>query len=371
MDRRIRYRLVCSECGSVFDAAEHLLRWRCDCGGPFDLDFKPEIRSGFPRLIAKREMSWLRYREALPFEVSAAVRLGEGCTPTISFHSSDRGETEIVVKQEQVSVSGSFKDRGAFALVSVACLLGVQELMEDSSGNAGAAIAAYCGRAGIGCKILVPGNTGSGKTAQIEAYGAEVVRIEGSREDTAAAARRAAETIWYGSHVWNPFFFHGTKLFAYELWEGMGFTAPDTLVLPVGNGTLIIGAYIGFSELEEAGLIDKIPAIIGVQADRCAPLVDGVAGPSAGETVAAGIAIAAPARGKQIRRLVKASGGSLIAVSEAEIIGAGEEAGRAGFYVEPTGVVGLAGAKAALKRFPDGLGIVVTAFTGHGLKVHS
>ena len=363
MGHRAAYRLVCSKCDASFDVGESLSRWRCDCGAPLDLDFQPKLTSGFPDMIAGREMTWLRYREALPFDAEAAVRLGEGCTPLLRI---TLGGTAFIVKQEQIAASGSFKDRGAFALVSHAKGLGVKEMIEDSSGNAGAAIAAYCGRAGIACRIFVPREAGSGKTVQIERYGAQVERVDGDREDTAAAARRAAEDIWYGSHVWNPFFFQGTKLFAYELWEQLGFAVPDTLVLPVGNGTLLIGAYLGFSELRTAGLSEKIPAIVGVQAAACAPLVAGFSDASPSETVASGIAIAEPARGPQILRMIEASGGAMIAVEEGEILETLEEVRRAGFTIEPTGAVALAGAKEAV-RVSGRHGTTVSAFTGRGL----
>ena len=252
--------------------------------------------------------------------------------------------------------TGSFKDRGAFALVSHAREIGITALVEDSSGNAGAAIAAYCARAGIACDIYVPAATASAKTRQIEAYGATVARVDGHREDTAAAAMLAAERIWYGSHVWNPFFLHGTKLFAYEIWEQLGFRAPDTLVLPVGNGTLLLGAYIGFSELLDAGLVSALPKIIGVRAaDR-------------GKTIASGIAVAAPPREQQMEQAVRETGGCWVTVEDSEIKAAMATIDDMGFYVEPTGVVGYAGTRKYLPHRSGGTECIITVFTGHGLK---
>ena len=192
-------------------------------------------------------------------------------------------------------------------------------MVEDSSGNAGCAIAAYAAKAGIRCEILVPANTSPGKLAQILFYGAELNRIPGSREDTAKAALKAADSTYYASHSWNPFFFQGTKTFAYEVWEQMGFRAPDALLLPAGNGTLFIGSFIGFRELMEAGLIGKIPRHIAIQAEKCAPLLkmfrDGletIPPIDAGETIAEGVAIAAPVRGKEILDIVRQTGGEVV-----------------------------------------------------------
>ena len=110
------------------------------------------------------------------------------------------------------------------------------------------------------------------KLVQIEAYGARLKKVAGSRERTAEVTMEAALKTYYASHCWNPFFLHGTKTFAFEVWEQMGWKAPDTLVLPVGHGTLLLGSYIGFKELKEAGLVKKIPKLVGVQSASCAPL---------------------------------------------------------------------------------------------------
>ncbi len=123
--------------------------------------------------------------------------------------------------------------------------MGVEEVVEDSSGNAGAAIAAYCAKAGIRCDIYVPSSTSSGKLIQIESYGANLHRIAGGRAAAASAALDAAENIFYASHSYNPYFFHGTKTFSYEICEQLGWKAPDTLILPVGNGTLILRSIHG------------------------------------------------------------------------------------------------------------------------------
>ena len=140
----------------------------------------------------------------------------------------------------------------------------------------GSAIAAYCAKGEVQCEIYVPEDTSPGKLAQIEAYGATLRKIEGSRERTAEAAMKAAVRTYYASHCWNPFFLHGTKTFAFEIWEQMGWKAPDTLVLPVGHGTLFLGAYIGFKELREAGSGGSDSKIGGRPVSRLCPSLSGV-----------------------------------------------------------------------------------------------
>jgi threonine synthase len=252
--------------------------------------------------------------------------------------------------------------------------MGIARVVEDSSGNAGCAIAAYAAMAGIECEILVPDSTSPGKLAQILLYGASLRRIHGSREDTANAALEAAETTYYASHSWNPFFFQGTKTFAYEVWEQLSFRAPDALLLPAGNGTLLIGSFLGFRELKDNGLIEKIPRHIAVQAENCAPLLamfrdglDTVPAIQTRETIAEGVAIATPVRGKEIVDIVRETGGEVLAVSDAEVEKALILLGRKGLYVEPTSALPVA----AYCRYPRvRSGTVVAPLTGHGLKAN-
>jgi len=151
-----------------------------------------------------------RYREAIPVsEDKSIVTFDEGFTPLIPL---DFGTRTVWIKQDHLFPTGSYKDRGASVLVSKIKELGVPRVVEDSSGNAGCAIAAYCAKAKVRCRIFVPQDTSPGKLAQIQSYGAELNKIPGSREDTARAAFRAAEKDYYASHSWNPFFFQGTKL---------------------------------------------------------------------------------------------------------------------------------------------------------------
>ena len=356
--------VVCAACRQT--APEGSLRWRCDCGGLYEISWT----ASFPRdALRSRPPTLWRYREALPFPPTCdVVSLGEPLTPLLSWPAVPGAH----LKLDFLLPTGSFKDRGACVMISHMHLLGIRAALEDSSGNAAAAVAAYCARAGIACKIFVPASTSSDKLAQIGMYGAEAVAIPGTREDVAAAARREAGQVYYASHVFNPYFFHGTKTFAFEVWEQLGFRAPDQVILPVGHGTLYLGAYLGFRDLLRAGEIPRLPRLIGVQAEPCAPLVAAWRGESPlapGNTLAEGIRIAAPDRAEAILHACRESRGEFFAVSEQDILSALFRLGRAGLYVEPTAAVAPAGALqlAVAGRLPAGETTVIP-LTGSGLK---
>jgi threonine synthase len=209
---------------------------------------------------------------------------------------------------------------------------------------------------------------------QIQAYGATLKKVEGSREKTAKVAMEAASKIYYASHCWNPFFLHGTKTFAFEIWEQIGWRAPDALVLPVGHGTLFLGAYIGFKELEDAGKVERIPRLVGIQSAACAPLYQAFkkgwreALPiEKKETTAEGIAIANPVRGRQILEAIRETDGEVLAVKEKEIGVAMKEMSRKGHFIEPTSAATIAGLKKYLSQKKQ-KEIVVSTLTGMGLK---
>jgi len=319
----------------------------------------------------KRDPTLWRYREAIPIlQDEHILSLGEGFTPLEEMEFNGH---RVLLKIDYLFPTGSYKDRGATVLVSKLRELGIRKVVEDSSGNAGSAIAAYCARAGIGCEIYVPESTSSGKLVQIQAYGATVKKVEGSREKTAEVAMEAASKIYYASHCWNPFFLHGTKTFAFEIWEQIGWKAPDALVLPVGHGTLFLGAYIGFKELEDAGKVERIPRLVGIQSAACAPLYQAFKKgwkenfpTEKKETMAEGIAIANPVRVRQILEAIRETGGEVLAVTEKEIGVALKEMSRKGHFIEPTSAATVAGLKKYLKN--NKKEVVVSTLTGMGLK---
>ena len=361
--------LTCSSCGTDFALTEAV--WRCTCGGLLDIVHTPKLD---PTALTQLPPTLWRYRDAMALAPNAQpVTMGEGFTPLLPIQLE---RVRFLAKLDQIFPTGSFKDRGATALVTQMAALRVRIAVEDSSGNAGCAIAAYAARAGIRCHIYVPASNAPAKLAQIGAYGARLHQVPGTRQDTADAALAAAENAYYASHVWNPFFLEGTKTWAYEVCEQMGWRAPDAVVLPVGNGSLLLGAAIGFRELSEMGLIGEMPRLIGVQADGCAPLAEayrqGLSEPApvpAVHTVAEGIAIAAPRRGRQILEAIHASRGTVLTVTDDALAAVQHGLARQGLYVEPTAAAGPAGVLRLrqLQVLPKGA-TVVTTLTGHGLK---
>jgi threonine synthase len=220
---------------------------------------------------------------------------------------------------------------------------GIRTVLEDSSGNGGAAIAGYAAAGGMQATIMTPASTSPAKTVQMRTYGAGLELVPGTRQDTADAAERRAATLFYASHNWHPFFLHGTKTLAYELWEDLGFAAPDNIIVPCGAGSNVLGCGIGFGELLRAGQIAALPRIFAVQPANCAPIA---ATFQAGETaqvaveitptIAEGTAIAKPIRLAEVLGTLRETEGGAVMVNEAEIAAAVLELARAGLYVEPT-----------------------------------
>lgn len=358
--------LICTECKTEYDHNEPI--WRCNCGGLLDLKMKFIFDK---KKVSNRKQNLWRYREALPIEnEESIISFDEGLTPLSEIQI---GKRNIFVKQDQLFHSGSYKDRGAAVQISKVKELQIKKIVEDSSGNAGCAVAAYCAKGNIECDIYVPASSSEGKLAQIKAYGANLKKISGSRKDCADAALEAAEKFYYASHSYNPFFFHGTKTFAYEVCEQLNWRAPDAVVLPVGNGTLLLGCAIGFNELYDTGVITSLPKLIGIQSEGCAPLVKMFADNLLSipeienrNTIAEGIVIVNPVRATQIVDAVKFSGGKFIAVNDGEIILALKDIYKKGFYIEPTSAATIAGVKKYIERSEDET--IVSVFTGHGLK---
>lgn len=363
------FMLQCYACGKTYQEDKAL--WKCACGGYF-LHTAPGLKLSKEK-IHKGPTSLWRYQEVLPVSEEHRVTMGEGLTPLLPVTYDG---SEIFLKLDFLQPTGSYKDRGTSVLISKLKEWGVSRIVEDSSGNAGASMAAYCARAGIGCEIYVPSYTSAGKIAQIACYGAELVKVPGTREDTAMAALRRAEEIFYASHNWSPYFIEGTKTLALELWEQLGWQGPDAVIVPVGNGSLVLGLYKGFRELVEMGHLGSLPRIIAVQSANCSPVYrafhqgwDFVEAVEKQATLAEGIASAAPVKGAYILRAIKESRGTVIAVREEEIKRALFELGRMGVFVEPTSATVWAAWKSLKEQgnWSQG-GKTVLELTGSGLK---
>lgn len=257
--------------------------------------------------------------------------------------------------------------------------IGVSAVLEDSSGNGGSSVAGLGAAGGMRVKILAPASTSPAKIVQVRAYGAEVQIVEGPREEAEAEAIRQSNQTFYASHNWQPFFLEGTKSLAYELWEDLGFKAPDNIIMPVGAGSSLLGCALGFRELLKAGQIAKLPRLFAAQPLNCSPIdasfkagVDTPIRRDVHKTIAEGTAIKHPMRLREIIGALRESNGGTIALTEGEIVAALRRLARHGLFAEPTS----ASAAAALEKLSS-VGIVeasqttIVILTGTGLKAAS
>jgi threonine synthase len=360
----------CSTCGARPEIVPS--RFRCDCGSPLDLDF--EAGPVDPRALARRPESIWRWHEALPLaDRLPRVTLGEGVAPIVA---DALGGIPVQLALEYVTATGSYKDRGAALLVALASWLGVEELVDDTSGNAGIALAAHAAHAGLRARLFVPEDAPEAKPAIARRFGAEIVRVPGPREAAAVAALKEAEAgAFYASHAWNPFFVHGVKTLAYAIAEANAWRAPGAIVVPCGNGGLVLGLDLGFREMRRHGLVDRRPALIAVQAEACAPIAAAFASGASSvapvkplPTSADGIRVAAPPRGDAVLATVRGSGGEVLAVAEAAIDAALGSLWRGGYAVEPTSAAAAAAVLRDGTRLRDAHGDLVVVLTGSGLK---
>ncbi|AJY76808.1 threonine synthase [Paenibacillus beijingensis] len=347
---------ICETCGSLFDIKSNV--WKCNCGGLLRLEYKKKPLDFNSTALSRNHSLW-KYINALPFDEKDPwneVTMGEGGTPLILV------EPHLYAKADYYMPTLSFKDRGAVVVIAMAKKWGVKKVVVDSSGNAGTSISAYSARAGMECEVFVPSSTSDKKLKQIEAHGATIHKIQGSREDTAEAAIHKVESehLFYASHIYNPLFWEGTKTYFYEAFEQLDGNMPEAFVVPVGNGTLLMGAYIAFQEMVAWGVIDKMPKILAVQAENCAPIVNAFArGEKTVEpcrnigTIAEGIAIAAPARGREIMEAIQKTNGDIIGVSEEKILDARQKLASKGIYVEITSAANYAGYLDYVKKYPE------------------
>lgn len=354
---------ICPDCGER--APLDIMDYKCGCGGLFVLDYTPPAYSN--ELIDNEQWNIFRYRRFMPLDndLWRNITLGEGMTATVPYREG------LYFKLDYAMPTLSFKDRGAAALIWLCKTIGVKGVLQDSSGNAGNSVAAYCARAGIGCEIYVPKGTSPKKIAMIEAHGAKCTVFDGSRDQTADACRKKAadEGIYYANHVYNPMFYEGTKTYIYEVFEQLG-RIPDNLFIPVGNGTLLLGCRQALMQLYDSGVIERLPKLYIVQSERCAPLFDAGDSPRAitpMPTYAEGIAIGQPMRGRQILSGGYSGEVEVILAPEEEILPAREKLAKDGFFVEHT-TAATYGAYEALTRRRALDGDCLIPLCGAGLK---
>lgn len=322
-------------------------RWRGDDGSPLAVS---SIRGLTRDDVDTAEHSLWRYQRAIPVEPRFRVSLGEGFTPmpTLRWRGCD-----IRFKLEWFNPTSSFKDRGVSVMMSHLLSQGSTSVLEDSSGNGGSAVAAFAAAAGMHAKILMPEGTSRAKTLQVEAFGAEIEFVPGSRDEVADEAVRQSESIPYASHNWHPLFLQGTKTIGYEIWESLGWQAPDNIVVVAGAGSMLLGCELAFEELSASGAVTHRPRLFVGQPEDWSAIVDELNGvpPTPDEhrrpTIAEGASIARPVRLPETVAAIRRSGGGAVSLTEREIADAVRDLARIGLYVEPTSAV----AAGALSRF--------------------
>jgi threonine synthase len=312
--------------------------------------------------IASREKGMWKWRELLPHN-GDPVSLGEPETPIVSLPNiaQREGSASLMVKDEGRLPTGSFKARGLAMAVTMAKQFGIERIAMPTNGNAGAALAAYGARAGIGTVVICPSETPEINVTETAAYGAHVYVADGQIDECGAlVGRGAAQGLWFDcSTLKEPYRLEGKKVMGLELAEQLGWELPDAVFYPTGGGTGLIGMWKAFDELEAVGLIGpKRPRMYAVQAEGCAPIVRAFEkGEEFAErwenaaTVATGIRVPRAVGDFLILRAVRQSGGAGIAVPEQAILSAVEDAARDdGFLLCPEGGAVLAAWRQALQR---------------------
>jgi threonine synthase len=340
------YSLVCIECGKENDES----RYTCECGGLLEVRFNlNEVEIDFK--LDGREMRVWKYRSLLPIK-SEPVTLKEGGTPLYRLERVEKelGIRRIYVKHEGLNPSGSFKDRGMTVGVTKALELRKRAVACASTGNTSASMAMYAAKAGLKAYVLLPaGKVALGKVAQALMHGADVIGIRGNFDDALRIVREVCERAGiYLLNSVNPFRLEGQKTIAYEIVDEIG--TPDAVILPIGNAGNISAIFKGFEEFREIGLIDKIPRMIGIQAEGASPVFrafregrEDIIPFENPETIATAIRIGNPVNAKKALRAVYRSEGLVEVVSDQEIISAQKILAKNGIGVEPASAASLAG----------------------------
>lgn len=359
--------VFCTNCGREYP--ESGLPYICSsCGGLYD------IASDVPfseKQVDRSQPGIWRYRHAFGLSDGISpVSLGEGNTPLVWAEAFGR---RIAFKCEYLNPTGSFKDRGSSVITALLEARGIKQVVEDSSGNAGASLAAYTARAGIHTTIYVPDTASGRKIKQIETFGAEIHRVSGSRADVTKKTQKVVkEGAIYASHAYLPFNLPGYATAAYEIYEQLGNRMPAGVIVPAGQGGLLLGLARGFEILRIAySTIMKIPRIIGVQTQACAPLREKITGKQPGkhthnnQSIAEGIQVREPLRAGMVVTTIKESDGFVDVVQEEQIIVGRNLLARLGLYVEPTSAVVWSALENNIKDLDDP---VVVLLTGSGYK---
>lgn len=362
----MNYEVKCSACDRY---PPTLLNFSCpSCGQPLDVQLHLDFETGE---IRRQDYTVWRYAKFFPVKETEIMTLGEGWTPFVNFSGN------VHLKLESLNPTGSFKDRGSTVLISALHTLVKRAggyLSEDSSGNAGASIAAYAACAELKAKIYVPENVSGPKFNQIQFYGAEVVKVSGSRSKVAEEAQKAEEGKFYVGHIIHPLFRDGIRSLAYEIAEQLDWHVPERVYLPVSAGTLLLGVINGFKHLFEPNVVEVMPKIVACQTQQVSPLYHRFKNliytpPKEVTSIAdALVSVNPPLLGLMVKNLKEADGDAVM-VEEDEILDAFMELARKGFFVEPSSAVAYAAYKKQLKnREVSKNDRTVIILTGMGLK---
>jgi len=357
-------KILCQDCRTEAQP----LDWRCQqCGGILDWE---ELPTFIASLIRTEDCSLWRYRDWLP--IRRQVSLGEGMTPLVQ---TEIDSVPIRAKLEYLNPTGSYKDRGTAALMNHIASHDVPEVIDDSSGNAGASLAAYASALGIQARIFVPAAGVESKKALIRAFGGTLVEVEGAQHAKTEACHEAAATTTYASHAWSPYFLLGQMTAGFEIWEQLGQQVPDIVVTPVGHGALFLGIARAFKCLRDAGLTDHLPKMVAVQSEAVDPVVQGyeqqaTEPPTINEsqrTVADGIMVNRPVRGVEILATLRETGGAAFRVRDDLTTTAQAALARRGLIAEPTSSTTVAALPQIIEKYGSDQ-TIVCGLTGNGLK---
>ncbi len=372
---------VCIKCGAEHEALPNITTCK-KCGGLLDIKYDYNyIKKTFSKeKLAQRELSMWRYEELLPVTGEAKVKkLRVGWSP---MYKADRlaeaiGLKNLWIKDDGINPTASLKDRASSMAVVKAAEAGVDTIACSSTGNAASSLAGNSAAAGFKTYIFVPDRAPKGKVAQLMIFGANVITVKGSYEDT---FRLSAEAIdkwgWYNRNAAiNPYLMEGKKTVSLEIAEQFDFKMPDYVAISVGDGCTIAGAWKGFKDLYAIGAIDKLPRLISVQSTGCYPINKAFAENKPLEhmeenTIADSIAVGVPRNADKALAAIRESNGIVVNVTDEEILDAMRLVGRTcGVFGEPAGSTGTAGVRKAVR---DGLilsdATVCSVVTGNGLK---
>ena len=373
---------VCVKCGAEFEATPNVTTCK-KCGGILDIQYDYEwIKSqvSVKDMADRHENSMWRYREFLPVQGDSQVpKLRVGWSP---FYQSERlaeklGIAKLYIKDDGINPTASLKDRASAMAVVKAEEAGASIIACSSTGNAASSLAGNAAAAGFQTYIFVPERAPKGKVAQLMMFGANVISVKGSYEDT---FRLSAEAIdhwgWYNRNAAiNPYLMEGKKTVSLEIAEQLNWKMTDYVAISVGDGCTIGGVWKGFKDLYAAGFIDKLPRLISVQAEGCCPINRAIAEgkgwhPMEENTIADSIAVGVPRNPDKALNAIRESNGVVVNVSDQEILDAMKLLGTTcGVFAEPAGATGTAGVKKAIEQslIPHDA-TIVTVVTGNGLK---